>query len=96
MLAFFDPFPFANPTDAIAEYEQRSSATRERALQSPSPGRFGHETIYRFVMREVTEITNNIGLHPVLRAQDCKIPDVEYSAFSPRPRTPNWLDQAQT
>jgi hypothetical protein len=94
MLDFFDAFPFTNPTEAIAEYEQRSSAIEDLTLQSPPPGRLGDEMIYHFVMREVTEITTNICLRPILLEQGHMIPDVEYSAFSPQPRTPNWLDQA--
>jgi hypothetical protein len=50
--------------------------------------------IYHFVMREVTEITTTIYLRPFLLEQGRMIPDIEYSAFSPQPRTRNWLDQA--
>jgi hypothetical protein len=62
MLDFFDTFPFTNAAEAIAEYEQRSAAIRDIALQSPPPRRFGDEMIYHFILREVTEIATSVRL----------------------------------
>ena len=47
---------------AYEDYERRKSATEALAASMPSPKQVGEETIYRFVLREVSELVTDVDI----------------------------------
>ena len=80
------PFPVDAPASAAAQYTRLKRRIARLAEQSPPPARFGDETIYHFILRQVTTIVTTVRLdRPSFQPEGVWL-DGEYRLIPP----PGW------